>query len=162
MRNNRDIRWGVVFVFAMGCNNYSSFEEMATDMSKGKVWDIESNAAPLDAQWLDVRSLAEWNVSHLSCAQHAEWDGDGFLNEPQLDPDRPIVVYCSVGYRSERAGTYLMEKGFDEVYNLYGGIFKLYNQEVWNVLLGEPLHRMHGYNKRWGKWINKEGVCYDE
>jgi rhodanese-related sulfurtransferase len=38
----------------------------------------------------------------------------------ELDPVKPTVVYCKVGYRSNVAYRFLLQKGFD-VYNLSGG-----------------------------------------
>ncbi len=39
-----------------------------------------------------------------------------------LPRDRPIVVYCHHGIRSQRVAAFLREQGFDEVINLTGGI----------------------------------------
>ena len=41
--------------------------------------------------------------------------------------DAPIVVYCSVGIRSQRVGQQLLEAGYTQVWNLRGGIFKFGN-----------------------------------
>ena len=38
-----------------------------------------------------------------------------------------IVVYCSVGYRSEKIAEELDKLGFTNVSNLYGGIFEWIN-----------------------------------
>ncbi len=46
-----------------------------------------------------------------------------------LDKDKPVVVYCSVGYRSEKIAEKLEKEGFTQVYNLYGGIFEWVNQD---------------------------------
>ncbi|MFA9459870.1 rhodanese-like domain-containing protein [Thiohalorhabdus sp. Cl-TMA] len=40
----------------------------------------------------------------------------------ELDPGRPVVVYCASGARSAQVGHYLVQNGFGEVYNLIGGI----------------------------------------
>jgi rhodanese-related sulfurtransferase len=40
----------------------------------------------------------------------------------ELDPNRPVVVYCASGARSAQVGYYLVQNGFSEVYNLVGGI----------------------------------------
>ncbi|KPV41124.1 hypothetical protein AN478_04255 [Thiohalorhabdus denitrificans] len=40
----------------------------------------------------------------------------------ELDPGRPVVVYCASGARSAQVGYYLLQNGFQEVYNLVGGI----------------------------------------
>jgi rhodanese-related sulfurtransferase len=40
----------------------------------------------------------------------------------ELDPSKPLVVMCHTGARSRRVAEYLLGNGFDEVYNLAGGI----------------------------------------
>jgi rhodanese-related sulfurtransferase len=39
----------------------------------------------------------------------------------QLDPDRPVVVYCASGYRSLIAASLLSSAGFSDVSDLLGG-----------------------------------------
>jgi UPF0176 protein len=43
-----------------------------------------------------------------------------------LDParDRKIAMFCTGGIRCEKASSYLLARGFDEVYHLKGGILK--------------------------------------
>jgi len=67
------------------------------------------------------------------------------------------LVYCSVGYRSERIGEHLLELGFTDVHNLYGGIFEWINKGygVMNSK-GQWVERVHGYSPSWGKWIESE------
>ncbi len=40
----------------------------------------------------------------------------------ELDPNAPIVVMCHGGMRSLQVAQYLAGQGFDELYNLSGGI----------------------------------------
>ena len=44
----------------------------------------------------------------------------------QLDPETPkkIAMFCTGGIRCEKATSLMLEKGFDEVYHLQGGILK--------------------------------------
>lgn len=48
-----------------------------------------------------------------------------------LDParDRKVAMFCTGGIRCEKATSYLLEQGFEEVYHLRGGILK-YLEEV--------------------------------
>jgi rhodanese-related sulfurtransferase len=52
-----------------------------------------------------------------------------------LPREAPVIVYCSVGYRSEKIGEKLQKLGFQNVHNLYGGIFQWKNDgfEVLNA-----------------------------
>jgi rhodanese-related sulfurtransferase len=69
---------------------------------------------------LDVRTAAEFDVSHLSGAQHI--DPDASASELKLAKDAPIVTYCSVGYRSARFAERL-RSGISFRRNLEGSIF---------------------------------------
>ncbi|MEF8792775.1 rhodanese-like domain-containing protein [Thiohalorhabdus sp.] len=44
------------------------------------------------------------------------------IRSQELNPSRPVVVYCASGARSAQVGYYLAQNGFEEVYNLVGGI----------------------------------------
>ena len=79
-----------------------------------------------------------------------------------LDKDKPVILYCSVGYRSEKIGERLQEMGFTEVYNLYGGIFDWKNKD--NPVVNthqNPTDSVHTYNKNWSKWLTKGVKVYD-
>ena len=71
---------------------------------------------------LDVRESHEFDVCHLEGAtlvplRHVAARADG------IPRDRPVVVYCHFGGRSEGAVRQLQEKfGFTNLYNLQGGI----------------------------------------
>ncbi|MFK8041254.1 rhodanese-related sulfurtransferase [Congregibacter sp.] len=51
--------------------------------------------------------------------------------EKNLDPgkNRKVAMFCTGGIRCEKASSYLLEQGFDEVFHLKGGILK-YLEEV--------------------------------
>jgi len=40
----------------------------------------------------------------------------------EIPKDKPILVYCRSGSRSVAASTILVDKGFEQVYNMQGGI----------------------------------------
>ena len=148
-------------LFLGGCQHYESFDEMAQAMCSGRAKDITFDNVPIHAQWIDVRSEPEYRVSHLNSARNCELDGNSLHIMNSLDPSRPVVVYCSVGYRSEKAAEYLMDHGFVEVYNLYGGIFKLVNEQIATDSLGQPIARVHGFNPTWAKWITTGEIVYE-
>ncbi len=109
---------------------------------------------------LDSRSEEEFKVSHLP---NAQWISDDKATQLQkindIPTNKPVVVYCAVGLRSEHAAEQLKESGFTEVYNLYGGIFEWTNQLQPMVNEnGEPTKAVHGYNNIWAKWIRNGEV----
>ena len=46
-----------------------------------------------------------------------------------LDKTQPVAMFCTGGIRCEKATSYLLEQGFDQVYHLKGGILK-YLEEI--------------------------------
>lgn len=41
----------------------------------------------------------------------------------EIPKGEPILVYCAVGSRSSQVAAYLSRAGYENVYNLYGGIW---------------------------------------
>ena len=87
--------------------------------------ELQQPAAPL---LLDVRTPAEYRVSHLRGARFVPFDSLAVETFAGVDRRQPVVVYCSVGYRSERLGERLHALGFRHVRNLYGGLFEWVNE----------------------------------
>jgi rhodanese-related sulfurtransferase len=76
------------------------------------------------SQVLDVRTLEEWNEGHLKNAIRIDIKQPGFAEAAakQLDPGRPLLVYCRSGARSAKAVGMLEKQGFTRIENLSGGI----------------------------------------
>ncbi len=111
---------------------------------------------------LDTRTNREFQVSHIAGAELIDYES--FHNEDvnHIPKNKKVVVYCSVGYRSERIGEKLQELGFTEVYNLYGGIFQWKNQDHQVVdAKNLPTENVHAYNKSWGQWLEKGVKVYE-
>ena len=84
------------------------------------VHELNKIVLPRDFQLLDVRTPHEWDEGHLSGAQYL------FLGElpaklGELNPQKPVVVYCTTGYRSSLAASLLQTAGFRSVRNVSGG-----------------------------------------
>lgn len=106
----------------------------------------------------DTREREEYEVSHIPGAK--------FLGFKTFDPnqleglskDSKIVLYCSIGYRSEKIGEKLKRLGYANVYNLYGSLFEWANQG--NTLVdgnGRPTNKIHTYNEAWSQWVEEYG-----
>jgi len=111
---------------------------------------------------LDTRSEEEFEVSHIQGAQFVDYKSFEIEDVKSIPKDATVIVYCSVGYRSERIGEKMLESGYENVNNLYGGIFNWKNnghQVVNNLNL--PTDSVHTYNKRWSKWLEKGVKVYD-
>lgn len=104
--------------------------------------------------FLDAREINEYMISHISGAQHIGYNTFNISSFNTIPKDEPIIVYCSVGYRSEKIGEKLISAGYKNVSNLYGSIFEWTN-------CGFPIvdHKeqatdtLHTYNKTWSQWV---------
>jgi rhodanese-related sulfurtransferase len=103
---------------------------------------------------LDTRSAKEYAVSHLPNAKFVGYDNFDISMVNDIPKDKEIIVYCSVGYRSDKVGEKLKKAGFENVKNMYGGIFQWKNEDFEVVNQGgEKTDSVHTYNKRWSKWL---------
>jgi len=94
-------------------------------------------------------------VSALQNALHVGFKNFSLKRLDTIGKSTQIVVYCSVGYRSERIAYKLHQAGYTNISNLYGGIFEWVNQ-------GHPVYdsngqtkRVHAFNKLWGQWLQR-------
>jgi rhodanese-related sulfurtransferase len=104
---------------------------------------------------LDARAENEFAVSHLPGAQPALDEAQAvgvLLNQPK---DVPVVVYCSIGYRSSALAQKLKARGYTNVQNLEGSIFMWANE-------GRPLQRdqqsvqaVHPFDEKWGRLLER-------
>ncbi|WP_299013174.1 rhodanese-like domain-containing protein [uncultured Polaribacter sp.] len=122
---------------------------------------VQTLALPkTEAILLDAREPKEYEVSHLKDAIYVGYNKfklkETVAKLPK-DKDAKIVVYCSLGVRSETVAHKLIEAGYTNVYNLYGGIFKWKNNNFKVVdTLGNTTEKVHAFDKKWGKYL-KEG-----
>ncbi len=102
---------------------------------------------------LDAREPEEYAVSHLPGARNLGYNDANYAELEGVDHDRPVVVYCTIGYRSERMAEELRSRGFSKVYNLYGSIYAwaLAGHPVVNA--EGPTDRIHTYNRKWGTYF---------
>lgn len=76
-------------------------------------------------QLLDVRTSGEFAQGHLRNARNFDVREPDFSQKiAQLDPARPLVVYCLAGSRSAKAADMLAKAGFTQVYDVQGGFAK--------------------------------------
>lgn len=109
-----------------------------------------------DALFLDARAYKEFKVSHIAKARWVGYEEFSLDKVKGIDKTQPIVIYCSVGVRSERIGEKLLAAGFTDVQNLYGSLFEWVNQDYPIVdMKGQPTQKVHAYSRAWGVWLNK-------
>ena len=92
-----------------------------TGKSKAITWD-ELKLRPNESQLVDVRTRAEFEKGHIPQALHIPIDE---LRDriSELDPNKPVIVYCQVGLRGYLSERILRQRGFTDVINLAGGYY---------------------------------------
>ncbi len=112
---------------------------------------------------VDAREREEYNVSHIKNAQligYNHFSIDEFSHTFK-DKSAPIVVYCSVGIRSEDISEKLKKAGYKNVQNLYGGIFAWKNKG-YDVFNSENVKtdKVHTFSKNWAKYLKNGQAVY--
>lgn len=110
---------------------------------------------------LDTRTPAEYQVSHLRGARFVDFENFRKLELKNVARTRPVVVYCTVGARSEQVGSWLREQGFRDVRNLYGGIFQWMNEGQTVVNAQGPTTDVHPYSVLWRPWLKTGNPVYE-
>jgi rhodanese-related sulfurtransferase len=105
-----------VVVLLAGCSSSPS----ATDLS---VSEFTGKVAEQGIVTLDVRTPGEFNEGHIEGAQLIDFQSGNFENEiAALDKSKTYAVYCRSGNRSGQAVKVMREAGFNNLYNLNGGV----------------------------------------
>jgi len=100
---------------------------------------------------LDTRTFEEYAISHIP---NAIWTGEENAKMPAVDKTSKIILYCSLGKRSEIQGEQLIQNGYTNVHNLYGGIIEWHNDGLTTMDSSNILtEAIHPYSWFWGLWI---------
>ncbi|QHI37032.1 putative adenylyltransferase/sulfurtransferase MoeZ [Kordia antarctica] len=115
---------------------------------------------------LDSREKVEFETSHIKNASFVGYDKFKLKKIKNLlpkDKNEPIVVYCSLGIRSEDIAEKLQKAGYTNVYNLYGGIFEWKNKD--NPVIdtkGNETENVHTFDENWSIWLKKGIKIYEK
>ncbi len=105
---------------------------------------------------LDTREEEEYDVSHLKNARHVGYIWFDMRTIYDIPMDANVVLYCTVGSRSEKIAGKLLAAGYKNVYNLYGGIFEWINER--NPVYkrnGVQTSEIHTYDKALSRWVDR-------
>ncbi len=121
----------------------------------------EAAINPSQYLFLDAREPEEYKVSHIPNASFVGYDKFDEASLRFIDREKPIIVYCTVGKRSEKITKQLSDAGFTNVQNLYGGIVEWANEgKMLYDSTGNVTDRVHTYTKFWGKWLHRGTRVY--
>ena len=109
-----------IAIFAAAIITVSAAEPAVAKPAAAATW----LAATPAAQVLDVRTKEEFAAGHLAKAVLIPWTDKDFATRAakELDPGKPLLVYCRSGRRSAEAAAALVKLGFTDVRNVEGGI----------------------------------------
>lgn len=113
--------------------------------------------------YLDAREANEYQVSKIPGAVYVGFNEFNMAAVTSLNipKDKRIIVYCSLGVRSEKIAQKLKKNGYKNVFNLWGGIFEWKNEEKTVVdSNNKPTENVHAYSKKWGKYLKKGNKVY--
>ncbi len=157
----------ILLIFALPANSQESLSELLKQYNNRSVpyISIQELAMPkTDAVILDAREISEFTVSHIKNAIHVGYNNFqlGSVQHKIPNKNAHIVVYCSLGIRSEDIAEKFKSAGYTNVSNLYDGIFewknndfKVYNSEE------QETDKIHVGHEFWGKWLRKGEKVYE-
>lgn len=162
-----------IFSFFLGVFAFNSFsQEIDPDYKimierKYEFPTISPDSASMvlndsESVFLDTRESEEYKVSHLPNAILFGYDNPNWKSLDTISKNKTVIVYCSIGVRSQNIAKELTEKGFNDVKNLYGGIFLWADQS--REMVDEnnnETSKVHGYNRFWGRWVKKAETVYE-
>lgn len=101
---------------------YRSIENK--EISYKKMMDMIKNS---NINLIDVRSSQEYEEGHLDGAVNIPvYQIDKEIEKFVSDKEDTIILYCSSGYRSKEAKDILENLGYENVYNLKGGLDRIW------------------------------------
>lgn len=111
---------------------------------------------------LDTREKKEYEISHIKNARNVGYNDFAIESIKDIPKNTRIIVYCSVGYRSEKIGEKLLKEGYTNVSNLSGGIFEWVNEDypVYDND-NKKTNKIHAYSIIWGIWLKKGEKVYE-
>ena len=73
---------------------------------------------------IDVRTPEEYNLFHIPNSKNIDfYNPQNFMQEiEKLDKEHSYYIYCRTGARSANSCVLMSELGFNNIYNLMGGI----------------------------------------
>lgn len=131
--------------------SFPTVTQITTTEFAGWLLNLAAKPQPLV---LDARSQTEYAVSHIKTSVRIDPVAPDLTALSTISKDTPIVVYCSVGYRSAKIAQQLQKQGFTQISNLSGGLFQWANEQRPLFQDDEHLTQLvHPYDAIWGKLL---------
>ena len=166
LHNMKILFFYIFALFSITMFSQESLDDLLKRYNKNNVpyISVEELAMPdTKVTLLDAREPFEYEVSHIEGAVCVGYDNFKLKKIKKTIPnkDEPIIVYCSLGVRSETIAAKLQKAGYTNVRNLYGGIFEWKNKNFTVVNSKEKeTDSIHTFSKEWSKWLEKGEKVY--
>lgn len=156
---SNDTKWSAVE--SMIRANIGDVPQITTDSLAARLNDgaAADSTVRSNILLLDARQPEEYAVSHLPGAVRVDPDATSFPELDSISRERPIVVYCSVGYRSAEITKRLRDEGY-EASNLRGSIFRWANEGHPVVRGDSTVREVHPYDSTWGELLDPSLRAY--
>jgi len=157
----------MVLSFSISVFSQESLNDLLNRLNKEVIpyISVQELAMPkTQAVILDAREEIEYEVSHIKNSLFVGYDDFDLkiVKDRIKDKHQKIVVYCSLGVRSEDIAERLKKAGYQNVFNLFGGIFEWKNQGFDVVDENEKeTESVHAFSKEWGKWLTHGIKVYE-
>lgn len=157
----------IMVIIGFKCFSQQSLESILQPQKKQAVSYIFVNDIKEEKEYifLDAREPKEYIVSHIPNAINIGYNNFKVneLKDIIEDKNAPVIVYCSIGVRSGKIGERLLKLGYNNVQNLYGGIFEWKNQgrnlvDTKNV----STTNVHTFSKRWSRFLTSGNAVYEK
>ncbi len=120
------------------------------------VKQLLSQGGPGAVQVVDVREPDEFKISHLPGAINVPPETSDEDVLAKIKSDRPVLVYCSVGWRSSEMAERLQAAGRINVVNYAGSIFEWANADQALESSTGTTKVVHPYDRSWGLYLKPE------
>ena len=122
---NIKLKFGVVLLMlfiSVGCNSkppLNEQEKSAIHVVKPTEFKEKSKNQVI----IDIRTPQEFSQGHIEGAINLNYFDHSFTHQiGKYDKSKPIFLYCRSGNRTSSAAAKIAKLGFEEVYDLQGGI----------------------------------------
>ena len=110
---------GVIMLLGQACNNSQAQSPMVKRIDNT---EMQALLKQEDIQLIDVRTPQEYAQGHLTGSYLINFMDPSFRERIDLlDHDKPVIVYCAAGGRSQKASEALKSAGFKKIYDLKDG-----------------------------------------
>lgn len=114
--------------------------------------------------FLDARERKEFDVSHIKNSVYVGYNNFDTIQfkKYHIAKDTQLVIYCSLGVRSEKIAKKIKILGYTNVSNLYGGIF-LWKDKNGIIVdtIGRNTENIHAFSKEWGQYVKSGNKIYN-